>query len=516
VEFRILGPLEVVDGDRPLSLGGPKQRALLALLLTRANEVVPIERLVDELWRETPPKAAVNTIQYYVSQLRKVLGPTVIVTQPPGYVVRVEVEALDLRRFERLFAAAQAVEPARAATLLREALELWRGPPLGDVASEGFARPEIARLEELRLAAVEARIAADLECGRHSAVTGDLEALVLEHPLRERLRAQLMLALYRSGRQAEALEAYAKARRVLDEQLGLEPGPELQRLQKAILVQDLDLAPGGDRPRRSILVVGRDDSLFTLAESLAQRPARELIVTELVADSDELLPAASLLNDRCGALRARGATARSAIFTSASVGEDLARLAAEQDVDLVLVEAREELLAGGPFPLELNALLTLASADVAILAARPLPDSGPILVPFGGGDDDWAAVEVAAWAAAARGQPLRLVGARDERGDASRLLAKASLVVQRAVGIPTEPLVVAPGADEIAHAAVAASLLVVGLSRRWRQEGLGPDRLVLAREARPPALFVRRGIRPSGIASAESATRFTWSLSRRA
>src|SRR6478672_1290471 len=181
MEFRILGPLEAVDGDRTLALGGGRQRALLSLLLTRANEVVSTDRLIDELWGARPPKQALNTIQYYVSQLRKTFGADRIVTRPPGYLIRLEEEELDLARFERL-AAQQDVKS------LHEALSLWRGPALADLASESFAREEAARLEELRLAVQERRIDADLEDGRSAELVPELERLIVRHPLRERLR----------------------------------------------------------------------------------------------------------------------------------------------------------------------------------------------------------------------------------------------------------------------------------------------------------------------------------------
>src|SRR5262245_58874264 len=199
VEFRILGPLEVVDGGRTLPLGGPRQRALLALLLTRANRVVSRDELIDELWDDEAPDGARNALQYHVSRLRKALAPSeALVTREPGYMIRVAEDELDLLRFERLRASARDAPPEEAARLLREALELWRGP----------AQPEIAHLDELRIAVLEQRIDADLESGRNADLVAELEPLVREHPLRERLRGQLMLALYRSGRQAEALDVY--------------------------------------------------------------------------------------------------------------------------------------------------------------------------------------------------------------------------------------------------------------------------------------------------------------------
>jgi DNA-binding SARP family transcriptional activator len=207
VEFRILGPLEVVEQGRALPLGGPRQRALLALLLTRANEVVSADRLVDELWGAEPPRTAANALQYHVSQLRKALAPReVLFTQEPGYVIRVGPDELDVLRFEQLVEEAQRAAPELAARRLRDALDLWRGPPLADLADESFPQAQTLRLEELRLAALERRIDADLTLGRFAELVGEIQALVREHPLRERLRAALMQALYGSGRQVEALE----------------------------------------------------------------------------------------------------------------------------------------------------------------------------------------------------------------------------------------------------------------------------------------------------------------------
>jgi WD40 repeat protein/DNA-binding SARP family transcriptional activator len=237
VDYRILGPLEVLADRRPLDLGAHKQRALLAVLLLDANHVVSTDRLTDALWGETPPRTAGKALQVYVSELRKQLGRERVQTKAPGYLLRVEEGELDLERFERLHAEGRHAD----------ALSLWRGPPLAEFAFERFAQPEIARLEELRLVCLEDRIDEDLASGRHSGLVGELESLVNEHPLRARLRVQLMLALYRSGRQAEALDVYQDGRRILVDELGIEPSGELRELQQAILNQDpaLDLPAAG-------------------------------------------------------------------------------------------------------------------------------------------------------------------------------------------------------------------------------------------------------------------------------
>ena len=250
MEFRILGPLEVrSESGLKHELAG-KQRALLAVLLLHADEAVSTDRLVGALWGERPPDTAGKALQVYVSRLRKLLEPDardLLVTRPPGYVLQLGAHELDLRHFERLREEARSAaadgDPATAEARLGEALSLWRGAPLADLAQEPFAHTEIARLEELRLLAVEERNEALLELGRHTDVIAETEALIAAHPLRERLRAQLILALYRSRRQAEALDAYQAARRALVDELGIEPSPELQELERRILRQDPSLEP---------------------------------------------------------------------------------------------------------------------------------------------------------------------------------------------------------------------------------------------------------------------------------
>jgi YVTN family beta-propeller protein len=252
MDFRILGPLEAFTNGQPLALGGSKQRAVLALLLLHANETVSVDRLIEALWGERAPAGAVQSVRVHISRLRKVLnggggegnGPSRLVTRSGGYQLNVEDDALDLARFERLYAEGQralASDPPRAAELLNAALALWRGPALADLAFEPFAQAEAARLDELRVAALEDRLEADLELGRHAAVASEVEPLIAEHPLRERLRRLQMLALYRCGRQAEALDAYRKARETLVSEIGVEPGPELRELHEGILRQDPEL-----------------------------------------------------------------------------------------------------------------------------------------------------------------------------------------------------------------------------------------------------------------------------------
>jgi DNA-binding SARP family transcriptional activator len=254
MKFRILGPLQVVRNGEPLALGG-KQRALLAVLLLHANETVSVDALVDALWGERAPSGAVQSMRVHISRLRKALEDStgseeacVLLTAPGGYELRVSEDELDVLLFERLLAEGRrdlaAQRPERAVPLLREAVRLWRGPALADLAFEPFAEVEAARLDELRTDAIEDRIEAELALGHHAEVVSQLEPLIAENPLRERLRRLQMLALYRCGRQAEALEAYRQARRTLVEEVGVEPGSGLRELHEAILRQD----PAVDAP----------------------------------------------------------------------------------------------------------------------------------------------------------------------------------------------------------------------------------------------------------------------------
>ena len=252
-EFRLLGPLEaVVDGKRVL-LGAAKPRALLALLLLNRNRVVSTERLVDELWGDEAPARATKALQVYISQLRKALGPERLVTRPPGYELLVGEGELDVERFESLAAAAreqlEAGNPKAAAAGLRDALELWRGPALREFRSEPFAELAAGQLEDLRLGAVEDRMQAELDSGGTARLIPQLEELVAAQPFRDRPRELLMLALYRSGRQADALDLYRRTRELFVQELGIEPGPTLRELEGAMLRQDPTLAAPRRRPR---------------------------------------------------------------------------------------------------------------------------------------------------------------------------------------------------------------------------------------------------------------------------
>jgi DNA-binding NarL/FixJ family response regulator/DNA-binding SARP family transcriptional activator len=312
VEYRILGPLEVVDEDEPVPLGRLKERLVLAVLLLHANELVSRERLIDELWGESPPPTAKKAVNVYVSQLRKALtrnGDNPIATDDGGYRIRVGADELDVACLRQLLVSAReraaAGELEAAAELLREALALWRGPTLAGLLLESHGRDEVAQLDELRLTALMDRIDCDLALVRHEDVLGELHVLVGEHPLRERFCAQLMLALYRADRQAEALDAYQQARDVLVEELGIEPSPALQRLQKGILIHDpaLELpagigAPSGlARPAQDArlpstrLVLAEDHYLLREGMRRLLETNSDLEVVAVCEDLDSLLAA---------------------------------------------------------------------------------------------------------------------------------------------------------------------------------------------------------------------------------
>jgi DNA-binding SARP family transcriptional activator len=525
VEYRLLGPVEALIDGRPARLGGPRQRGVLVVLLTHANRVVTANRVIDELWEDDPPASATNLVQGYVSGLRKALGKDAIETRGAGYLLRAGPGALDLHRFEQSAdAGGRALgdgRPAEAAELLARALAEWRGAALADLDGEPFLEPVAARLEELRMLAEERRLEAVLASGGHADALAGIDVLVRAHPLRELPRRLQMLALYRSGRQAEALAAYRAARGALVEELGIEPSPALQELERAILRHDP--AIGGPRAdgvgardeegMRAILVTALSGEppagLLAQAAELARAPAREVIVVRTVAGGGELAAATEALNDARRTLLASGVPARVACFTSLTPGADLARMAGEHDVDLLLVDAPAGLLEDA----QILALLAGAPCDVGVVVEAP-PRPGAVLVPFAGAEHDWSAVELGAWLARNREVALRLVGAStgEEGRDASRLLASASLAVQRTLGVPADPVLVTPTPDALVEAARDAGVVVVGLTDRWRRDGLGPARTALATRSGAPAILVRRGSRPGGLAPREAHTRFTWTI----
>jgi predicted ATPase/DNA-binding SARP family transcriptional activator len=344
VKFRLLGRLEVEADGVDLTPVRPKQRVLLALLLLRVGEVVAIDELVEGLWGPDPPETAQKALHGHISGLRKRLGAERIETRPPGYRLRLaRGDELDIHRFERIVAAARTDGLSARSRKLRVALALFRGEPLSDFRYEEFAAAEAVRLEELRLAVVEEQIDAELELGRHAEVVPQLERLVVDHPLRERMRAQLMLALYRAGRQADALQAFQEARARLVAELGIDPAPELQRLERQILNHDPVLAP----PR----VLSRDRNLASARANLPRQPTPLIGREREIEDVTDLLrrPDVWLVT-----LTGTGGTGKTRLAIQSATGllDDFADgvvfvgLAPLQDPDLVLSTAAQALGVG--------------------------------------------------------------------------------------------------------------------------------------------------------------------------
>lgn len=463
--IKILGPFEA-----PAEVGEGKPRAVLARLALDGGSAVTAHELVEDIWGSSPPPSAPKVLQAHVSALRKALGRTAIETRGGGYALRTDT---DLRQFEELAARARTEPDAYArARLLRDTLALWRGEPLAEIR-EPFAARAVVRLNELRLEVLSRRIDAELELGEGESLVPELQAVVQREPLRERPRAQLMRALYRAGRQAEALTVYREGRTLLVSELGIEPGPELQELERAILHQDPTLLGQlaeaqdlvvcvGVAPVQLLAPLGRDLVVVALAPGLVDPP---------------VVPGA-----------------RSAAFTTSDPVADTVRLAVEQGAELLVVgEAPAELLARAP-------------CDVALSNGVDELGDGPVAVAFGGGREEWPALELGAWLARAHGRTLRLLGteAVEGRRDASRALAGASLALQRFAGVTVLTALIPPGPEAIAGAAVVCSLP--------RAELDGTRRALLA--APFPVLLVHGGLRPSGLAPAETRTRFRWSLAQ--
>jgi DNA-binding SARP family transcriptional activator len=513
IEFRILGPLEVARDGAPIALGGRRRRAALAILLLSTGRVVSVDRLADDLYAGAAPATAVTQVHRQVSELRKLLPEARIETTPPGYVLHVDPSQLDLQRFERLAdegaerLALGDLEAAR--NLLGDALDLWRGPPLADLADEPFAHSARARLEEVRLTVLERRLDADVALGQAGAVVPELEALVAEHPFREPLVGQLMLALYRSGRQAEALAAYRAQRTVLAERLGLEPGPSLRRLETAILRHDPGIGPQGAGPEAPLVIaVAVEQRPSPGLVDLAVRDGRDAIVLQIVA-AEAALPAAAAAVAEQRLQHGRGL--RAAAFVAADWSDDLVRFARSHDAALVVIDAPDDLLERLPVH-----VLERSTADVGLVVRGDAGiRAGPIYVLFGGGEHDWAALELASVVARALDGPLRLVGtaaAAEGRRDASRVLADASLAVQRAFAVESTPVLAPMLPDAVVAVVDDGALVVAGIGSRWRSDGLGPVHDALVANARSPVVLVHRGPRPGLLAPRESRTHFTWSL----
>lgn len=518
LRFGVLGPIEVVTTGGPLQLGGLRQRATLAMLLLNTNRVVSIDELADALYSGRPPVSAVTQVHKRIAELRRVLGSEAIRTQGSGYVINVARKQIDLTRFEELLThAAESMarsDPARAAALLKDALSLWRGEALGDLRDEEFFVPQARRLEELRLTAQERLVEAELALGGHAQVAAELERLVALHPLRESLRALQMLALYRSGRQAEALEVFRRARIELVERFGIEPGSALRAAERAILQQDPALEL--DRPAvvqaRAVLLLtspnAAPDRLLAVARPLAR--SRELILAQLITDGRQLATAAEAVNAYA---RSLGGNVRTAVFTSVDAVDDAVRLADSYAVDLVLANSVEE-IDGEQVPGELAALFNRSPADVGVVSGAPRVSDG-IFVPFGGGEHDWAALELAAWLAAAADAELVLVGTgfdrHSGRRDASRLLAHAAVAAQRLAGVLTRPLLAPPSPEGLSAVVESAGVVIIGLVESWRTAGIGDSRRALVAGG-SPLVLVHRGPRPGGLAPTESRTRFSWTI----
>ena len=519
--FRLLGPFAVERDGVALDLGAPRQRALLALLALHAGETLSVDRLVDELWGETAPKTAPHVIQVYVSHLRRVLagapGEPVIETRGPGYALVAPPEAFDLARFEQLLAAGRAALTADraedAAAAVATALGLWRGGLLDDLPNEGFVLAEARRVAELRLAAVELQLEVAVARGPTPADVAELRSLAAEHPFRERVHELLIRALAGSGRQAEALDAYGAVRQALDAELGIEPGPALRAAQAAVLRQQVaPVAP----PRGAVVAVALQPSRLAAvgraADGLATATERDVVLACILARDDGAAP------DLAGAAReaatVRGgltSVARSAAFAARDRGAAVAGFAAEHDAELLVLDVAG---LGGPdgrLPGPLVEALEGITADVVLVPGEAASGAGAIAVPFGGTPHDWLAAEIGALLARAGGGGLRLIGATADDDDASRLVARAALALQRALGVDAEPVLAAPG-DGGVLAAAAGAEVVLGVSERWRAEGLGRVRAAIAEAA--PALVVRAGIRPGLLAPPAAATRFAWSVAR--
>jgi DNA-binding SARP family transcriptional activator len=508
----VLGRLEVVRDGRAVRLVG-KPAALLVSLLIRRNDVVSTDRLLDELWAERAPKSARKLLQAYVSEVRKAVGPERVQTFPTGYLLDVAEDELDLARFERLLRDAQRLrergDTDRALALLDEALELWRGTPLADIRDEPFARAAAERLDDLHVHALELRFDVLLARGEDDALVPELEALADRHPFRERLRGQLMVALYRSGRQADALARYRACRETLVRSLGLEPSPTLRRLHEAILQQDPSLDVEATTPRTVSLLIAGGVEALALLEPVARLRGRELLLVQPVRELDELESAVHGLGQERDRLAATGLQVRTAAFSSQKPAHDIARLTDRASVELALVAVAGETL------LQLDALAPLLQSpacDVALLVETELdPAGGPVVVAFGGGDNDWAALELGLALAQAHETSLVLAGGSRNGADASRALAAASLAVQRVARIETRPLVLPSGSAGLRGAADGATALLLGLPDDWRERGLGPARAELIAAPPAPTAIVRRGFQVGKLGPESSFTRFTWS-----
>src|SRR5215831_5260088 len=364
MDYRLLGPLDVRAGERAVPLGGPKQRGVFTVLLLRAGQTVSVDTLIDEVWGERPPAAVTANLHNCIFRLRKGLGTETIERRAPGYVLHARDEEIDAHRFERALSSSRSLEAAERAAALREALSMWRGAALADVSFEPFAETEAARLEELRLVALEERIDAELELQRHEQLVAEIEALVARHPLRERLRRARLLALYRSRRKPEALQAFQDARLALIDELGLEPSEDLRELERMIHRDDPALQP----------------SVKTAPEAAPRELRRPAVVLCIEPEADDETDPETAEHALSGALD----TTRAAVerhggsVQQLAGGEVLAFFglpsAHEDDALRALrtaVEVQDELAALGT-----RARIALAAGDVVSAGDTP-PQAGP-------------------------------------------------------------------------------------------------------------------------------------------
>jgi DNA-binding SARP family transcriptional activator/FixJ family two-component response regulator len=372
LEFRLLGRVEVYRDGQPVDVGGPKQRAVLASLLLRIRRVVSVEQLIDDLWPEQPPARAAATVQVFVSALRRALEPersrgeaaTVLVTASPGYLLDIEPDTVDAHAFADLVVrgrqALDTGDPERAAQLLLAAEEMLRGPALADVPVTPFIRAAAARLTELHLGAAEDRIDAELALGRHAALVADLEQWVHRHPLRERLRAQSMLALYRCGRQVEALATYRETRRVLHHELGLEPGVRLRELERAVLRQDPALAWTPPAPTNGPVTTA-EVTTPTHEPQPADRPGRVLVVDDTAINRKLLAAAVAQLGHEVETAE----NGHRALEMLRAAGDD------QGGFDMVLLDLLMPVLDGYATLAEMKADPALAGVPVIMVSAVP-------------------------------------------------------------------------------------------------------------------------------------------------
>ena len=520
MKFRILGPLEADRGGRSQLPRGPRQQALLASLLLHGNQVVSTSQLIDDLWGEDPPETAAKMVHMYVSELRKLLEPEVaagaasrvLITRPPGYMLRIEPDQLDANRFARLIQEARLAfaeaRPSAASAILDEALALWRGPPLAEFADRPFARTEAARLEELRLTALEDRIEAGLALGSDGTLVGELEALVAAHPLRERLRGQLMLALYRSGRQAEALDVYKKTRELLIDELGIEPSRALQELERAILRQDplLDLREPPAGAARAAEAVAPPAP----AEPREIRKTVSVVVTDLTSVGKQLDPEAvrrvmprvfaevsSALERHGGHTERIAGRGLMAVFGIPTVHEDDALRALRAAVDVRAAVARLNLELAHEWGVRI-AVRTGVNTDEVLTTDRASDASSLV------GDES---VE----AAIRLGEIARpgeiLIGAKTER--LVRSAAQAEPLEESPSGQPAWRVVdVNPEAPAIAR---RADTPLVG-----RERELGELRQGFERTVRERTSYLSAVVGPAGIGKSRVAVELRASLEGRA